>query len=249
MSTNDEKIAGAITYCMAQVGKPYKWGGTGPNGYDCSGLIYKGYQSVGVTIPRATGGQQYAGNKVAGPLMPGDLVFPESSHVVLYIGNGKCVEAPHTGAFVRVIDTPTVWKARRMINGSIQLQEAGFFGDIGKALGDGTKQIGRGLKKGAEGITGGNDWIIDHTGIGGIVDPISGAITGTIDATEAIAKLSVFIVNPRNWYRIGLFVLGLGMLFISLRALAEKPAGIAKAGLETAYGGSIATSALGKVAK
>lgn len=229
-SVNDEKIQKCIAYCLAQVGKPYQWGGTGPRGYDCSGLIYMGYKSAGVVIPRATGGQQYAGNKVAGPLMPGDLVFPHAGHVVMYIGNGKCVEAPHTGAFVRVIDTPPQWKSRRMIQGSIQLQQAGLFGDIGTALKDGTKQIGGGLKVGAEGITGANANVQDALGFGAVGDAAS--------AIGKLGRLAEFVVNPHNWYRVGLFLLGFGMLFMALRSLGEKTADVAKAGANTAYNAS-----------
>jgi cell wall-associated NlpC family hydrolase len=94
---------GAVGYCVAQVGKPYVWGGIGPNGYDCSGLMYAGYKSVGVSIPRISEMQIVAGTAVKnGQEIPGDLMFPEPGHVVMCIGGGQCVEAAHTGTLIRV---------------------------------------------------------------------------------------------------------------------------------------------------
>jgi peptidoglycan DL-endopeptidase CwlO len=99
-----ELAAEIITYALAQLGKPYIWGGTGPAGFDCSGLIYAAYRSVGITLPRTT----FAMWDLAAPHIqegqeePGDLVFfntgPGSSpdhpgHVGLVIGRGQMVVA------------------------------------------------------------------------------------------------------------------------------------------------------------
>jgi hypothetical protein len=66
--------AQAIAYARAQLGKPYAWGATGPDGYDCSGLVMEAYASAGVTIPRTSQEQWTAGPQVSSPA-PGDLVF------------------------------------------------------------------------------------------------------------------------------------------------------------------------------
>ena len=106
-------VAGAIGYAVAQLGKPYVWGGTGPDGFDCSGLVMMAYRSVGIDLPRTTYAQVYAGQPVygAGQLAPGDLLFTEGSdpgpggapgHVGLYIGSGLVIDAPYTGHPIEV---------------------------------------------------------------------------------------------------------------------------------------------------
>lgn len=189
----------AVAYMLRQVGKPYVWGGTGPRGYDCSGLGYMGYKSAGVTIPRATGGQQYAGKDVkGGPYAVGDAIFPHAGHVVWYIGSGKCVEAPHTGAFVRVIDTPTAWKARRFVGatltkadltGNIPLQQAGI-------LGPSIHDINP-LRK------------------------IGGAVTKAGDAAKSTADMVAWLTHGHNWFLVGEFLLGVMLLFVALHGFQK----------------------------
>jgi peptidoglycan DL-endopeptidase CwlO len=97
--------AGAVRYAMAQVGKSYCYGGSGPSCYDCSGLTMAAYASVGISLPHSSGAQIGVGRRVsASELQPGDLVFYYSpiSHVSMYIGNGQRVSATHTGDYVRV---------------------------------------------------------------------------------------------------------------------------------------------------
>ncbi len=99
------KAAKAIAFARAQLGKPYVWGATGPNSYDCSGLTQAAWAAAGVTLPRTTWDQVNVGQRVAiSNLQPGDLVFYYSdiSHVAMYIGNGMMIQAPHTGAVVDI---------------------------------------------------------------------------------------------------------------------------------------------------
>jgi cell wall-associated NlpC family hydrolase len=102
-------IATVIAYARAQIGKPYQWGATGPDSYDCSGLIQRAYQAAGITLPRTTQDQQTAGPHITrDQLQPGDLIFTENyDHVQLYIGNGKVIQARHTGTLVAITDMPT----------------------------------------------------------------------------------------------------------------------------------------------
>jgi peptidoglycan DL-endopeptidase CwlO len=94
----------AIATALAQVGKPYRWGATGPNAFDCSGLTSYAWRAAGVTIPR-TSGAQFAGLRrvTRAQLQPGDLVFYNSpiSHVAMYVGGDTIVEASRTGIPVR----------------------------------------------------------------------------------------------------------------------------------------------------
>ncbi|KOG57027.1 glycoside hydrolase [Streptomyces griseoflavus] len=99
------KAAKALAFARAQMGKPYVWGATGPNSYDCSGLTQAAWKAAGVSLPRTTWDQVKAGDRVATKdLVPGDLVFfyNDISHVGMYIGDGKMIHAPKPGASVRV---------------------------------------------------------------------------------------------------------------------------------------------------
>jgi cell wall-associated NlpC family hydrolase len=101
----------AVAFALAQLGKPYQWGATGPDSYDCSGLTQTAYADAGVSIPRVAAAQWYAGTHVGmGELQVGDLVFFATNlsdpgtihHVAIYIGGGRMVEAPFTGSVVRI---------------------------------------------------------------------------------------------------------------------------------------------------
>jgi cell wall-associated NlpC family hydrolase len=91
-----------MQYALGEVGKPYVWGATGPNSYDCSGLMLRAYQSAGVTLPRVARQQYWAGAQLpVRQAQPGDLLFwaydtsnPDSiHHVAMYLGDGRMVEA------------------------------------------------------------------------------------------------------------------------------------------------------------
>ena len=105
----------AVAWALAQVGTPYVWGGETPGvGFDCSGLVQAAYKVAGITLPRVAQDQYDATTKLGpgGPLQPGDLIFfgggpTDVTHVGIYIGNGQMVDAPSTGADVRVEETPT----------------------------------------------------------------------------------------------------------------------------------------------
>ena len=101
----------AVAWALRQVGKPYQWGASGPDSFDCSGLVMAAYRAAGIHLPRTSRQQWYAGPHVSpGELRRGDLVFfaedPSDPatihHVGLYVGDGMMVEAPYTGATVRV---------------------------------------------------------------------------------------------------------------------------------------------------
>lgn len=111
-----------------EMGKPYKWGGTGPNSYDCSGLVYTLYGKLGISLPRVARSQAKVGVYVAKEdLTYGDLVFFASNgknvnHVGIYVGNGEFVHAPQTGEVVKKTTLMsgyyerTYYTARRVID-------------------------------------------------------------------------------------------------------------------------------------
>ena len=88
---------------LSKLGRPYVWGATGPNQFDCSGLVQWAYRQAGVALDRTTYDQIHDGVAVPrSQIRPGDLVFPHSGHVQMAIGNGMVIEAPHAGATVRI---------------------------------------------------------------------------------------------------------------------------------------------------
>ena len=97
--------AAAVEVAMAQLGKPYRWGGNGPHAFDCSGLTSFAWAKAGANLPRTSRDQYSATTRISrDQLRPGDLVFYHSpiSHVAMYIGDGRVVEAPNSSNPVRV---------------------------------------------------------------------------------------------------------------------------------------------------
>lgn len=93
----------AVRAALSRLGRPYVWGATGPDQFDCSGLTQWSYARAGIHLDRTTYQQIYDGVPVPrAQVRPGDLVFPTAGHVQLAIGNNLVVEAPHSGATVRI---------------------------------------------------------------------------------------------------------------------------------------------------
>jgi len=104
-------VSAALDFARAQLGKPYVWGATGPDSFDCSGLTQAAYAAAGVRLPRVAQDQWFAGPHVdLGAIQPGDLLFWASDtsapatihHVAFYLGGGQILAAPHTGDVVKV---------------------------------------------------------------------------------------------------------------------------------------------------
>mgnify|MGYP000876754046 CR=1 FL=1 len=97
---------GVVGAALAQVGKPYGWGATGPSAFDCSGLMVWAYGQNGKAIPRTSQAQLAGGTPVSmGDLQPGDIVgyYPGVTHVGMYIGDGMIVHASDYGIPVQVV--------------------------------------------------------------------------------------------------------------------------------------------------
>ncbi len=121
----NQVVASVISYARTQLGKPYLWGGTGPDAFDCSGLMMMAYRAAGINIPRTSEEQWSWGPRIsASQVEPGDLVFFAGSdgtptspgHVGLVIGKNTMIEAYATGFPIRISQ----------------------FGTPGSAAGDGT---------------------------------------------------------------------------------------------------------------
>ncbi|HLK00588.1 MAG TPA: C40 family peptidase [Streptosporangiaceae bacterium] len=107
----NQAVATAIAFAEGQLGKPYLWGGTGPDAFDCSGLVMMAYRAAGVDVPRTSQNQWLYGPRVpAASVEPGDLVFfagadgtrQAPGHVGLVIGNGQMIEAFAQGVPIRI---------------------------------------------------------------------------------------------------------------------------------------------------
>lgn len=117
-ATSNRRVAKVVAYALAQQGKWYRWGSAGPNTFDCSGLTMAAYAQVGIHLNHYSGAQRQQGRAVnLHHLLPGDILW-HPDHVVMYVGGGRIVEAPHRGAQVRVRTLRlTEWYGARRIIG------------------------------------------------------------------------------------------------------------------------------------
>lgn len=105
---------------MDQLGVPYRYGGSGPRGFDCSGLVQYSYRQAGKAVPRTTSALwDHAQPVDQRNIRAGDLLFftiaGKMSHVGLYLGNGRFVHAPSTGRVVSVESLSSAFYSRAFI--------------------------------------------------------------------------------------------------------------------------------------
>lgn len=119
-NTVEEKIQSVINVAKQQIGKPYKYGSTGPDSFDCSGLTMYAYKNgAGIILPRTSKEQATAGTYVSkNNLKPGDLIFFNTSgsgisHVGIYLGNDEMLHAPSSGKTIEITKiTLSYWSSR-----------------------------------------------------------------------------------------------------------------------------------------
>ncbi|WP_143675819.1 MULTISPECIES: C40 family peptidase [Streptomyces] len=106
--TAPRPVAAVIVYAKGQLGKPYRWGGVGPRGFDSAGLVMRAWGAAGVNLPRSSWEQSLAGTPTTrSGLVPGDIVLSHrGAHVVLYIGGGRVIHAPRPGTRVTIAPLP-----------------------------------------------------------------------------------------------------------------------------------------------
>ena len=105
-----------ISYAKQFIGVPYVWAGSSPSGFDCSDLVQYVYKHFGINLSRTTKTQINEGREVSrNELQLGDLVFPSSGHVTLYVGNNQVLHAPQPGERVKISNIWSFWRARRIL--------------------------------------------------------------------------------------------------------------------------------------
>ena len=219
---SDSRRAAIVSFAMAQLGKPYRYGATGPSAFDCSGLVWDAYRSVGISIPR-TSEEQYAAAKPISrnQLQPGDPVFfvgagdAPPGHEALYIGGGQVIEAPHTGDVVKTVSLDTI-SAYDSYMGS-----GNFLGDVaGSSTG-----AGGGAPRSRPGQAapppGYQDVLFGIPGTpslpwldipGGVSSFFSGLWSDVTDIPSALVSLAktlalgvkffIWFMDPKNWLRV-----------------------------------------------
>jgi cell wall-associated NlpC family hydrolase len=122
-SRSTKRARQVVAFARRQVGVLYHWGGASRGtGFDCSGLVYAAYRSIGRTIPRSSWDQRRVGRPVRfRQLRPGDLLFTEGGgHVVLVTSKSAAISAPGEGARVRYVPLGPLRRefagARRLLN-------------------------------------------------------------------------------------------------------------------------------------
>lgn len=128
-STKPPPVAGsrsiaAMNMALGFRGVPYRWGGTSPSGFDCSGLLYYVFAAQGIKLPRVAADQARVGAPVRtrAELLPGDVIFFADSsgyigHIGIYMGNGQMVHAPQTGDVVKISSILTPYYTARFAGG------------------------------------------------------------------------------------------------------------------------------------
>lgn len=122
-ATTAQSAHPGLRVAMSQLGAPYRYGGSNPQGFDCSGLVYYAFRKSGVRVPRTTGALLRAAQPVPlSRLHPGDLLFfrlsSKVSHVGIYAGDGWFIHAPSDGKQVSYDSMRRgYWKSRLVVAG------------------------------------------------------------------------------------------------------------------------------------
>lgn len=222
MATGEQIVANA----RAELGRPYIYGATGPDDFDCSGLVQYVFNKAGLSVPRVSSAQFNFGTQIqAADLAPGDLVFsewsgddvPHHGHVAIYAGNGKIIEAPHPGGVVQEVPLDSNYLAH----------VDGYTRPVGLSTGPASPVTGGAA--GSGGTTGQNagfDWnplswpgSLLNWASGGITGDASQLISGATSTLADIVKFFALFFQPSTYIRIGAGILGIVLLLSGLVTL------------------------------
>lgn len=226
MATGEEIVANA----RAELGKPYVYGATGPDDFDCSSLVQFVFSKAGLNVPRVSSAQFNFGTQVqAADLAPGDLVFsewsgddvPHHGHVAIYAGNGMIIEAPHPGGVVQEVPLDTNYLAH----------VDGYTRPVGLSTGPASPVTGGGTRTtGGTANPAGFDWnplswpgSLLNWMSGGITGDVSQLVSGATATLADIVKFAALFFQPSTYIRIGAGILGYlflvaGLVMLSVEA-------------------------------
>jgi cell wall-associated NlpC family hydrolase len=189
-------VQAAINFAMAQRGEPYVWGGTGPDSWDCSGLMQAAYRSAGKKIRRTTWEQVGDGQPVSRDpkaWKPGDLIFPNPGHVVMWLGGGRYIHAPRKGDVVKISSgTPKAHAVRRMMGGGGNADWTNSKGSDPKAADGNKKKTDNGTSSPRQELSSepGTDWSSNVNSLGQSYGMT--ATSGTLGMSEREVLASIF---------------------------------------------------------
>ncbi len=211
-------VAAAIAAAESKIGLPYVWGATGPKSFDCSGLMLWSWRKAGVELPRTSQQQANYGTPVPlAKIQPGDLVTSNwgdgpSSHVGMYVGNGRIINAPKPGGVVSYSKLNDYYKSHintvRRVPGAGAVSQADLPGPLGGAIAGGAELLGGSL-------------LTPLRAMGGALGSMAASLGG-------IGQLATFLLRlalPSTWVRIMCGILGSLILFLGLGFLVREARG------------------------
>lgn len=219
----------AIAYAKAQIGKPYRYGFQGPDAFDCSGLVMMAYRAGGIRLPRTSEAMLGVGIPIGrNELQPGDLVFPDSGHVQLYVGTNTIIEAPRTGLNVREVPMWGFMTARR-----VTTPGSSIFDTV-------TNPVKSVLSNGA--TVGQNILTGELNGLTALQDNLGSAVAGVINTLPGVQQIETVglilqkLSDKKIWMRIGIGAGGVVMILFGAALLGRKQ--IARGGAAIATEGT-----------
>ena len=222
-------VAAAIKAAASKLGRPYVWGATGPNSFDCSGLTSWAWKQAGVEIPRTSQQQAKYGTAVKlANIQPGDLITSNwgsgpNSHVGMYVGGGRLIHAPRPGSQVKYAKLDDLYKSK--INAIRRVPGAGKVGQADLDLTPGL-DLGADALEGLGGLLGGDlgDTLLGPVKAIGIA---AASVAQSVTHVGAFAEFLMKLALPSTWVRAACGALGAVMLFLGLGFLVREARGAA----------------------
>ena len=209
----------AVQAALSKLGADYVWGATGPDVFDCSGLVQWSYKQAGIDMTRTTYTQILQGESVTGAPQRGDLVFPEAGHVVIALGGDQCVHAPETGDVVKISNYWTAPIAIRRFG-----PNSGTVGDTAtsgayQAIPVGNQTIGDHMPTYQNAGSSGVQAQIDN--LNSAVKSLTGAAGGVADVIQAAGSFFNILTSPDGWARILKTAGGVILIILSVFILGK----------------------------
>lgn len=201
----------SVQRALSKQGCPYVWGATGPDTFDCSGLIQWAY-GPDFSIGRTTYQQVFNGEKVVGPPQRGDLVFPDAGHVMIALGGNQGLHAPESGDVVKISNYwTTPFAVRRLGPNSGSVGSTAVDPQYGAPDGPlsldmfGSDQSGEGRLQNA----------VDATQVA----DMKATLDGVVSIFEKVATFMNFMIGETGWSRylkvvLGTLLLSVGTWFV-----------------------------------